>query len=197
MSETSSSLPLASTAAVGLRNPCPVSVAADLPAFNDLCGTERDAVIVPRIIGVDYLVGGSTLAPGPNAAIGTVTVEAVAQPGYSLSQPSQWTHTFTADPCPTVPEPAALAPSLQPLDAESPSHAAPAPAGKSSEQPGSTAAGTAHAAQTVTPQHDDVVTRRDDRVVQASVGGPGPLAWGIMIGVAVAGGILFWFKTRH
>lgn len=196
VSDPSSGVTLASAGPVSLRNACPVSVTADPPGFTDPCGTDRDAVVVPRIIGVDYRVAGTVLVPGANAATGTVTVEAAAQPGYSLNGPTRWTHTFTADPCLAAPEPPVRprAPSPSLTDPVSPAAPSVAPL----EQPTQSAPAPPLAQRTAAPQPDAPSVHRDDEpAVQASVGGPGPLAWGIMIAVAVAGGIVFWFKTRH
>ncbi|WP_369046479.1 hypothetical protein [Sinomonas sp. P10A9] len=185
---------LASSAPVDLHPTCPVTVTADAPGFSDPCGTERDAVVVPRIIGVEYRVGGTVLVPGANAATGVVTVEAVARPGYLLVGSSTWTHGFTADPCLAAPEPPAPA---QPLPAAVGPSAAPSP-GVPPPESAAQVPSSAGPSRAAAPERDDPAVRSpSDPAAQASVGGPGPLAWGIMIAVAVAGGIVFWLKTRH
>ncbi|AMM31341.1 hypothetical protein SA2016_0651 [Sinomonas atrocyanea] len=190
--------PLATSSPASLRDACPVSITADAPGFDDPCGTQADAVVAPTIIGVDYRVGGTVLAPGANAAVGMVTVEAVARPGYVLKGTSQWTHTFSATPCagsaeaPTAPQedaPAAVQPPAAPP-------AAPAPG--TSAAAGPSAGLAAQPTSAPTPGLDDSATRSAAQpAMQASVGGPGPLEWSIMIAIALAGGIAFWLKTRH
>lgn len=185
---------LASSSPVDLHPTCPVTVAADPPGFSDPCGTERDAVVVPRIIGVDYLVGDNLLVPGANGATGLVTVEAVARPGYLLVGPSTWTHNFTADPCLAAVEPPAPA---QPLSTAGGPSAAPSLSTSPSDS-AAQASPSPGPSRTVAPQREDPGVRSpSDPAAQASVGGPGPLAWGIMIAVAAAGVIVFWLKTRH
>jgi hypothetical protein len=184
---------LASSGVTSLRQACTVSVAADAPGFADPCGTDRDAVQVPRIIGVDYVSGGSVLVPGVNAATGTVTVEAVARSGYTVTGPSRWTHTFTADPCLAAPEPAAPAGTGPGSAASVPSP--PGIPGGPSAAP--TADSPSSAGAPASPRNEPDVHADPQPAVQASVGTPGPIAWGIMIAVALAGGIVFWLKTRH
>lgn len=194
VADPASGAPLASSAPASLRDACTVSVAPDAPGFVDPCGAERDVVQVPRVIGVDYRAGGTVLAPGANVATGTVTVVAVARPGYALVGPAQWTHTFTVDPCLAAPEPPAPAQAAAPHD-QGP--AIPSPPGIQSEQsvpPNATAAAPSAAG----PPREDPAVRADTQpAVQASVGAPGPLAWGIMIALALTGGVVFWLKTRH
>ncbi|WP_077489322.1 hypothetical protein [Sinomonas mesophila] len=185
---------LASSASADLREPCPVAVAADAPHFDDQCGAERDAVVVPLIIGVDYRVGEAELAPGANAAHGHVTVEASARPGYALNGPSRWVHAFISEPCPaTAPPavgpvtPASIAPEPQPGTVPPPTETA---------APG--AAAPSSAAPTVVPTSDATPPRTSaEPSSQTGVAAPGPLAWGIMISLVVAGGVFFWSKTRH
>lgn len=191
VSQTPDGAALATSAAADLTAPCPVAVTADAPLFSDPCGTDRDAVLVPRIIGVDYRVGETLLVAGTNSALGTVTVVASARPGYSMGGPTQWTHQFSSAPCPDSqqqplpPTAAAPAPPPAPPSAEPQSSAAPSPAA-TADHP----AGGDWQASTGTPAEHSSQTA-------ASAWAPGPLAWGIMIALAVAGGILFWSKTRH
>jgi hypothetical protein len=189
--------PLATSSAASLRDACPVSVTADAPGFDDPCGTQADAVVAPTIIGVDYRVGASVLAPGANAAVGMVTVEAVARPGYVLKGPSQWTHTFSATPCGGSAQPAPVPPDDAPAAAQPPA-APPAEPGPGTSAAGPSAGLPAQQAPAATPGPDDSATRSAAQpAMQASVGGPGPLEWSIMIAIALAGGIAFWLKTRH
>lgn len=192
VSDPASGATLATSGVASLHDACTVAVTADAPVFTDPCGAEWDTVKVPRIIGVDYRVGGTVLAAGANAASGTVTVEAAARPGYTLSGPSQWSHTFTVDPCLAAPEPGVPAAAATALPRDAPP-GIPSPPGVQSEQSAPPAA-----PWTAAPQREDAAAHADTQpTVQASVGGPGPLAWGIMIVVAITGGILLWLKTRH
>ena len=196
LSERPESEVLASTAAADLREPCPVAVTADAPQFADPCGTERDAVIVPRIIGVDYRVGEADLAPGANPAQGRVTVDAAARQGYALNGPARWVHTFTADPCPAA-EPAPAGPVAQaPVTSEPEAAATAAPA---TVTPAPTAATPSSTVPPAVPTATDATPSRTvaEPSSQTGVAGPGPLAWGIMIALAIAGGVFFWSKTRH
>lgn len=191
--EASGAGSIASSGPASLREACPVSVTADPPGFVDHCGTEGDAVVVPTIIGVDYRVGGTLLVPGANSAVGMVTVEASARPGYVLNGPSQWTHTFASEPC----RRSGQAPAeTQEAPAPAPDPAAPpAPSPRRSATGPSVAPATAPAS---VPDFENPASRSAaEPAMQASVGGPGPLEWGIMIVVALAGGIAFWLKTRH
>lgn len=196
VSEPASVTPLATSAPASLRDACPVSVTADAPGFVDPCGTQRDAVMVPTIIGVDYRVGGALLAPGPNSATGIVTVEASARPGYVLNGPSRWTHAFNADPClSAAPVPAGP---QEPAPADPAPAPATPPAASSQDRPAALPSAAASSAPTAELQREDASARAAAQpALQASVGGPGPLEWGIMIAVAVAGGVAFWLKTRH
>ncbi|MDQ0260955.1 hypothetical protein [Sinomonas atrocyanea] len=189
--------PIATSSPASLRDACPVSVTADAPGFDDPCGTQADAVVAPTIIGVDYRVGGTVLAPGANSAVGMVTVEASARPGYVLKGPSRWTHTFSAAPCAgsaqAAPEPQEEAPAPAPPPAVPPAASAPGTGTSVAAPP---------APQTPAPTQEpelDASTSRSaaQPAMQASMGGPGPLEWSIMIAIAVAGGVAFWLKTRH
>lgn len=191
--------PLATSSPASLREACPVSVTADAPGFDDPCGTQADAVVAPTIIGVDYRVGGTVLAPGANSAVGMVTVEASARPGYVLKGPSQWTHAFSAEPCAasaqSSPAPQGDAPAAAPPPAAPP--VGPAP-GTSQAGPSAALAAPSAPAPTPEPEPNDSAPRSAAQpAMQASVGGPGPLEWSIMIAIALAGGIAFWLKTRH
>lgn len=194
VSETAGGPALATSSSASLREACAVAVTADSPAFADPCGTERDAVVAPQIIGVDYRVGETLLVAGPNAAYGTVTVEASARAGYMLNGPSRWTHTFSAEPC-AAPDQAGLptrpsATEAAPRDPTQASGGSAQSVQAAPSTPGPVSHGPADA-------RDDSAERFTEPAAQASTGAPGPLAWGIMIAVAVAGGIAFWFKTRH
>lgn len=185
VSQSADGAGLASSASADLTAPCPVAVTADAPLFSDPCGTDHDAVLAPRIIGVDYQVGGTALAPGANSAVGAVSVVASARPGYSLSGPTQWSHVFSSAPCPEsqpVPAPAAAAPTAAAPAASSdaPVQATTPPPAAEGQQNAATGSSSERSTQTA-----------------ASAWAPGPLAWGVMIALAVAGGVFFWSKTRH
>lgn len=196
VSETPDGEALASSASADLREPCPVVVTADAPQFDDPCGTERDAVVVPRIIGVDYRVGETELVPGVNAANGRVTVDAVARPGYALNGPARWVYSFTLEPCPPSAQPPAAGAVIPAPPAPAPEPETAAPAGTAvPATPTSEALATAPAAEpTEDPTPSQTVAEPSS---QTGVAAPGPLAWGIMIALAIAGGVFFWSKTRH
>ncbi|QDB78496.1 glycoside hydrolase family 3 protein [Georgenia wutianyii] len=79
--------------------------------FTDLPGTQDDAVEVPDVPGVAYLLDGQTLTPGTHPAEGTVVVTAQADPpsAYHLADgaDARWEHTFdAAEATPDAAEPA-------------------------------------------------------------------------------------------
>ncbi|HLT83912.1 MAG TPA: glycoside hydrolase family 3 N-terminal domain-containing protein [Phototrophicaceae bacterium] len=68
--------------------------------FTDRPGTADDAVEVPAVTGVAYLLDGEPVAPGTHPASGSVVVTAEADPpsDYHLADgaPTRWEHTFDA-----------------------------------------------------------------------------------------------------
>ncbi|MCR6649417.1 MAG: fibronectin type III domain-containing protein [Cellulomonas sp.] len=68
---------------------------ASEPTWTDTWGTQDDTYTIPSVTGVQYSVGGNPVAAGTHPATGTVTVDAAAVPGYVLTGPAQFTHTFT------------------------------------------------------------------------------------------------------
>ena len=192
VSEAAEGEALASSASADLREACPVAITADAPHFDDRCGTEHDAVLVPRIIGVDYRAGVTELVPGSNAAHGRVTIDATARPGYTLSGPSRWVGTFSAEPCVSPTPPPAAEATPAPIVPEPEAGAVP----PTTASPAPTAAAPSSTLPSVVPTAETTRTAAEPSS-QAGVGAPGPLAWGIMISLAVAGGVFFWSKTRH
>jgi hypothetical protein len=84
------------------------SVTPAAVTFNDLCGTVNDTYTIPTSTGVNYQISGSTITAGTYPGTGTVTVNAVAQAGYSLTGTTQWLHTFTNIACEQAVTPAAV-----------------------------------------------------------------------------------------
>jgi|GEM_PF-994088 len=73
--------------------------------FTDVCGTANDTFTIPSTPGVDYYVNddNSPTAAGTYSATGTVTVTAVAQDGFVLTDStSQWSHDFSDESCPVT-----------------------------------------------------------------------------------------------
>jgi len=67
--------------------------------FTDLCGIANDAIVG----GVDTASIDYTITDNRVDGVGTVTVSAVAQPGYTFADGAYtgpWSHTFTNEPCP-------------------------------------------------------------------------------------------------
>ena len=86
-------------------------VAPPAATFTDLPGTAEDAVEVPDVPGVAYLLDGEPVAPGTHPAAGAVVVTAQADPpsAYHLADgaPARWEHTFdTAEAAPAASGPA-------------------------------------------------------------------------------------------
>ena len=69
----------------------------------DECGTANDTYTIPTTTGINYQVNDKTVAAGIHYALGTVTIKAVAQEGYTLAVGSHVTQTltFTNKPCKT------------------------------------------------------------------------------------------------
>ena len=93
-------------------------VTAVAPTFSDdVCSNflaTGASYTIPSTAGVDYLVNGAVAPAGTyNAADGaTVTVTAQAQPGFSLTGTTTFTHTFSATPSCTT-HVAAVAPTVR------------------------------------------------------------------------------------
>jgi len=84
------------------------------PSFTDAtCVNGRASYTVPTSAGVAYLVNGTPTAAGTySGEVGsTVTITAVAQPGYTLSGTTTFTHKFCPPTCmtPVSPTPPAFA----------------------------------------------------------------------------------------
>jgi hypothetical protein len=79
------------------------NVTADQPKFRDVCGLRNDTYTIPSTDHVSYYVNGSNTAATVGvhhvSAVGTVTIEAVADQGYTLVGQHTWTHDFTNEPC--------------------------------------------------------------------------------------------------
>jgi len=69
--------------------------------FTDLCGTDNDVFTIPSTTGVDYQVGSVTQTAGDHAGSGTVTVDAVAQNGFTIANDAttEWSHDFSDEAC--------------------------------------------------------------------------------------------------
>lgn len=84
-------------------------VTATAPTFVDECETEHDTYTIPSKKGVVYKVNGEVVEAGTYPGTGEVTVTAHAKDGYKLKGDSEWTYTFTDEPCeeepPVVVEP--------------------------------------------------------------------------------------------
>lgn len=79
---------------------CVESGTAIVPTAKDMCGTANDTYTLPAA-GDDYsyTVNSTATGAGTHAARGTVTVVAVAAPGYVLVGPTTWTFTYTDEAC--------------------------------------------------------------------------------------------------
>lgn len=73
-------------------------VTAPEVTFTDLPGTDEDAVVVPDVPGVTYLLDGDPVGPGRHPATGSVVVTAEARDGFHLAPgtAARWEHTFDA-----------------------------------------------------------------------------------------------------
>ncbi len=92
-----------------LAGNCTQSATPTTPSFtNDACSNYAptgSSYTIPATTGVVYKVGGTVVAAGHHAAVdGTsVTITAYAQPGYTLTGTTTFTHTFaTAPTCTTA-----------------------------------------------------------------------------------------------
>ncbi|MCQ1953684.1 CAP domain-containing protein [Arthrobacter sp. zg-Y238] len=73
--------------------------------FTDKDGTAHDTYTIPSVEGVDYQVGGKTIATGTYPGTDTVTVTAKAATGYFLVKGgiTTWTNTFSKKSDPYTP----------------------------------------------------------------------------------------------
>lgn len=76
----------------------PVSVTASAPTWTDNAASGGGTWTTATTTGVTYSPASGTASPGQ-----AVTVTATAQPGYTISGTSSWTHTFPAAPTPAGP----------------------------------------------------------------------------------------------
>lgn len=69
----------------------------------DLCGLQKDAIMVPNDANVEYRIGDTVLSVGSNPIIsgGTVSVTAYATEDYTLANAYSQTFTFTDTACST------------------------------------------------------------------------------------------------
>jgi hypothetical protein len=76
----------------------PKSVTAAAVTFLDKDGTAQDTYTIPKVDGVDYIIGSTITPSGTYAGAGTVTVVAKARTGFVLASgsTSQWSSTFTS-----------------------------------------------------------------------------------------------------
>ncbi|MBD8063853.1 InlB B-repeat-containing protein, partial [Oceanitalea stevensii] len=76
-----------------------VEVTPAAVVFADGPGADNDTVMIPSVVGVEYLVNGEVTAAGTHPASGTVTVVARALDGYVLAEgaTAEWVLTFTTD----------------------------------------------------------------------------------------------------
>jgi hypothetical protein len=81
--------------------PCPVPVTPAEPTHTDMCGTDEDTYFIPTTDHVSYQINGQTVAAGEHVGSGSVTINAVADPGYVLAGTITWTFTFTDVACDT------------------------------------------------------------------------------------------------
>jgi hypothetical protein len=84
--------------------PCPTEGTTEPVVFTEACGTANDTYTIPSKAGVVYKVNGKVVTAGTYAGTGTVTVTAEAAPGYILSGDTTWTHDFTNEACPVIPQ---------------------------------------------------------------------------------------------
>jgi len=83
---------------------CPVPVTPGEVTSVNPCGTDKDGFTIPATEGVIYKNGDEVLTPGFHPATGTVTIVAVAEPGYVIQgQVDDWTFTYTNEACPPKP----------------------------------------------------------------------------------------------
>jgi hypothetical protein len=88
---------------------CTVAVTPKAPAFaEDVCSGSAHAgaeYTIPLTAGVDYLVAGLKTPAGTYPATdgSSLTVTTQAQPGFTLTGTTSFTHTFAAAPTCTIP----------------------------------------------------------------------------------------------
>lgn len=88
---------------------CVITVTATAPTKVDLCGTPNDTYTIPVTTGVTYKVNNTVKTAGTYSGSGTVTITAVANPGYVLTGQTSWTLTFSSVKCNVTPAPATYA----------------------------------------------------------------------------------------
>lgn len=82
--------------------PAPPLLTPTSPTFRDRLGTASDQLVIPSQVGVKYQLAGVDITAGTydnTKASGTVTVTAIARPGYTLTPaaPAAWTWTYSTD----------------------------------------------------------------------------------------------------
>lgn len=81
---------------------CPDAVTPTVPTHLDECGTGNDTYTIPAMKGIKYQVNGVDTPAGTYPATGTVTITAIALPGYIIpaNTPATWNFDFTNVACP-------------------------------------------------------------------------------------------------
>lgn len=74
-----------------------IPVTPTAPSFTDSPGADNDSVTIPAKAGVTYYLNFEEAAAGVYPASGSVWVQAVANAGYVLSGPSEWTNYFETE----------------------------------------------------------------------------------------------------
>lgn len=68
------------------------------PTFVDSCGVASDVYIIPNSASISYFAGGIKQKPGSihkiDAASPSVSIFPVANPGYTATQTTAWSHTY-------------------------------------------------------------------------------------------------------
>ncbi len=85
---------------------CDSHVTPGAVSFNEMCGIANDTYTVPSTTGVTYHLGtpaGPEVGAGTYGGTNTVTVVAVANPGFVSDGVISWTYDFTDTPCPLIP----------------------------------------------------------------------------------------------
>lgn len=86
---------------VTLLGPTLPKVTPQAPVATDECSWERDMLVIPDVVGVDYYYVNKLLKPGTYIAGAlSLVIDAWPQPGYELRGTTQWTFTYTDEPCP-------------------------------------------------------------------------------------------------
>ncbi|MET0931788.1 MAG: choice-of-anchor L domain-containing protein [Aeromicrobium sp.] len=87
---------LATDCGAGAVDPTDEPVTAEAPTTVDEPGTADDSYTIASTTGVTYLVDGDAKAAGTYPGLGTVTVTAEAEDGFTLIGPSSFELTFSA-----------------------------------------------------------------------------------------------------